>query len=294
MEATLEAEARDKREERGAPAPRGGPMPAVVYGAVTGGGQRGDDARSPSIRRRCRGSCTRSPAPTRSSASARGRERPRCWSRTFCSIRSPTAAARRLLSRRDGSQVHRHRAGHGQGRAARRQAAGRHPRLRHTARSRSKCLPARHSRAHRSGRHRADAGPGHPHPRRRDGREVEAGERARHDAGARGRAAGRGSGGGDRDGGGRAGGAGRARGHQEGQEGQGRGEKKEAEEVAEAGRRSRQPGQRNIARRGTTSASLVVDELARRAGVAVRRAKRSTRWSAKMCGGRRRCCWPSR
>ena len=46
-------------------------------------------------------------------------------------------------------------------------------------------LAGRHPRARRGGRHRAHDGPGRAHPRRRHGREVDADQRSRHDARAR-------------------------------------------------------------------------------------------------------------
>ena len=68
-----------------------------------------------------------------------------------------------------------------QGRGEGRQAAGRHPRLR-APRDRDRVPAGRHPRAHRGRRDRADAEPGHPRARRHRAAEVDAGQRARHDA----------------------------------------------------------------------------------------------------------------
>ena len=74
--------------------------------------------------------------------------------------------------------------GHGadrdQGRAEGRQAAGRHRRLREP-RDRGRVSAGRYPGAHRHRHHRADAAPGRPRPRPAEGRQVAAGQRARHD-----------------------------------------------------------------------------------------------------------------
>ena len=223
----------------------------------------------------------------------------------------PQAAARRLLPRRDGQAAARHGAGHRQGRAEGRQAAGRHRSSSSAARSRSSVcrrdipehidIDVSELMLHQGVRVRDIA----------DRREVEAGQRRRHDARPR-RSCRRPKrsrrrrtplrrGAGD---------AGRARSHQEGQEGRGRreeradwrdGEWRSTDGIGdrrstdrrigdwnEADRRPRQSGA-EVRRHAAQVGFAVVDELARRHGAvwrggAARHRRRSIAQLARSAG----------
>ena len=141
-------------------------------------------------------------------------------------------------------------------------------------------VPAgRHSGAHRRRRHRADAAPGRPRARPRDRREVEAGQRPRHDARPRHHAEGRGSRG-----------AGRRRGR--------RPARRPSPKSSRRARRTRTRARRRTTRRRTTrrssdeevAGSREADRRARQSGPAVpghAPQRRLRRWSTSWRGARR-------
>ena len=185
MEATLVAEKRtDKGKNQARRHRAAGRLPAVVYGPGTGG--TAEQAIPVTVDPKALSKIlhSESGANTIISLQLDGASRARAGEGLPAAAGEPRAAARRLLPRRHGPQAHRQGAGDDHGRGQGRQAAGRRARLRH-ARVRDRSAAGRHPREHRSGRHRAAHEPGRTHPRRRAGRQVGAGERARDDARAR-------------------------------------------------------------------------------------------------------------